>query len=274
MHSPTSGRSSPRQAGPTPIVRVSSVSKSFGSVRVLDDVTLDIGRGEIVVVIGASGSGKTTLLRCLIGLTEFDSGLLEIDGEIVLDRRPGANGRPPRIAEEMRRKKLGMVFQQFNLFPHMTALENVIEAPVHVRGVPTKVAVAEGERLLTRVGLLDRKDYYPSHLSGGQQQRVAIARALAMKPELILFDEVTSALDPELTGEVLNVMVDLANQGQSMIVVTHEMGFAREVAHRIVFIDGGRVVEQGSPADVLEAPQHARTRQFLSKVLHLRVDGR
>ena len=256
-----------------PIVRMESISKSFGSVRVLDDVTLDVARGEIVVVIGASGSGKTTLLRCLIGLTEFDSGLLEIDGHVVVDRRNGSGGRPARIAEEVRRKKLGMVFQQFNLFPHMTALENVIEAPVHVRRVPKEVAIGEGERLLQRVGLFDRKDYYPSHLSGGQQQRVAIARALAMKPELILFDEVTSALDPELTGEVLNVMIDLANQGQSMIVVTHEMGFAREVAHRVVFIDEGKVLEQGPPARVLGSPDHPRTRQFLSKVLHMGAGG-
>jgi polar amino acid transport system ATP-binding protein len=259
--------------GRTPMVRMDTVSKSFGTVRVLDEVSLDVARGEIVVVIGASGSGKTTLLRCLIGLTEIDSGLLEIDGEVVVDRRAGARGRSAKVAEEIRRKKLGMVFQQFNLFPHMTALENVIEAPVQVRGISKKIARAEGEALLQRVGLLDRKDYYPSHLSGGQQQRVAIARALAMKPELILFDEVTSALDPELTGEVLNVMVDLANQGQAMIVVTHEMGFAREVAHRVVFIDGGRILEQGSPAEVLGSPQHPRTRHFLSKVLHMSAPG-
>ncbi len=251
------------------MVHMEALSKSFGSVRVLDDVALDVARGEIVVVIGASGSGKTTLLRCLIGLTEIDSGLIQIDGDAVVDRRSGKQSPPGRVAEDIRRRKLGMVFQSFNLFPHMTAIENVIEAPVHVRRVPKKVAIAEGERLLERVGLADRKDYYPSHLSGGQQQRVAIARALAMKPELILFDEVTSALDPELTGEVLNVMEDLAKQGQAMIVVTHEMGFARQVADRILFFDAGKIVEQGSPAEVLESPRHARTRQFLSKVLHL-----
>ena len=253
----------------TPMVRMGSVSKSYGQVRVLDEVSLDVARGEIVVVIGASGSGKTTLLRCLIGLVEIEAGFLEIDGQVVVDKRAGRSRTDPRLAEEIRRKKLGMVFQQFNLFPHMTALENVIEAPVHVRHVPRNVAIDEGQRLLQRVGLLDRKDYYPSHLSGGQQQRVAIARALAMKPELILFDEVTSALDPELTGEVLNVMVDLAKQGQAMIVVTHEMGFAREVAHRVVFIDEGKVLEQGPPARVLGSPEHPRTRQFLSKVLHM-----
>jgi polar amino acid transport system ATP-binding protein len=257
----------------TPMVRMDSVSKSYGQVRVLNEVSLDVARGEIVVVIGASGSGKTTLLRCLIGLVEIDAGLLEIDGQVVVDKRAGGSRTNAKLAEEIRRKKLGMVFQQFNLFPHMTALQNVIEAPVHVRRVPKKVAIEEGQRLLQRVGLLDRKDYYPSHLSGGQQQRVAIARALAMKPELILFDEVTSALDPELTGEVLNVMVDLAKQGQAMIVVTHEMGFAREVAHRVVFIDEGKVLEQGSPARVLGSPEHPRTRQFLSKVLHMGAGG-
>ena len=246
-----------------------SITKHFGDVRVLDDVSLDVARGEIVVVIGASGSGKTTLLRCLIGLIEVDAGLIEVDGEPVIDKRPGRTGPAAKVAAEIRRKKLGMVFQSFNLFPHMTALENVIEAPVHVRGIPKRTALAEAEGLLRSVGLFDRKDYYPSHLSGGQQQRVAIARALAMKPELILFDEVTSALDPELTGEVLNVMVDLAKKGQAMIVVTHEMGFARKVADRVVFIDGGRILEQGRPEQVLESPQHRRTQQFLSRVLHL-----
>jgi ABC-type polar amino acid transport system ATPase subunit len=253
------------------MVRMSSVMKSFGDVRVLDDVSLDVQRGEILVVIGASGSGKTTLLRCLIGLVEVDAGLIEIGGACVVDRRPGQKSPPVSVAAKIRRDKLGMVFQSFNLFPHMTALENVIEAPVHVRHIPKPVAVSEAERLLSMVGLLDRRNYYPSHLSGGQQQRVAIARALAMKPELILFDEITSALDPELTGEVLNVMVDLAHQGQAMIAVTHEMGFARQVANRVVFMDNGRILEEGSPEHVLESPEHPRTKQFLSKVLHLRA---
>jgi polar amino acid transport system ATP-binding protein len=266
MMSGSNGVERPVSRGPTVALR--GVCKAFGENVVLDEVDMDIARGEIVVVIGPSGSGKTTLLRCLIGLVDIDQGRIEIDGECVVDRGPGRTDPGPRVAERIRRRKLGMVFQSFNLFPHRTALENVIEAPVHVRHVPKAEAVADAERLLTQVGLADRKNHYPAQLSGGQQQRVAIARALAMKPEVILFDEVTSSLDPELTGEVLAVMEQLAAQGQTMIVVTHEMGFARHVGHRLVFMDQGRIVEQGDPATVLSAPRHERTKRFLSRVLH------
>jgi polar amino acid transport system ATP-binding protein len=244
-------------------VVMSQVNKSFGSAKVLDDVSLNVDRGEKLVIIGASGSGKTTLLRCLVGLVAIDSGRIEIDGDAVADKP--VDGRDRAI----RSRKVGMVFQSFNLFPHFTALGNVIEAPVHVRRIPRTVAVARAEELLDRVGLLKWKDFYPSRLSGGQQQRVAIARALAMDPEIMLFDEVTSALDPELIGEVLEVMRSLADAGQTMVVVSHEMGFARQVANRVVFMDSGRIVEYGSPEQVLVAPQEERTRQFLSKVLHL-----
>ena len=252
-----------------PAVRMLDVAKAYGTARVLDGVDLDVPQGEILVVIGASGSGKTTLLRCLIGLVDIDDGRIEIDGEAVSDRRPGQPAPDKRSAERLRRRKLGMVFQSYNLFPHRSAIENVIEAPVHVLHRPRREVVAEAERLLERVGLGDRRNHYPSQLSGGQQQRVAIARALAMKPEVILFDEVTSALDPELTGEVLEVMAELARQGQTMIVVTHEMGFARSVGHRLVFMDRGRIVEQGTPAEVLNNPREERTQRFLSKVLHV-----
>ena len=263
----------PAESGQRPraatAVALSGVSKAFGPSVVLDAVDLRIEKGEIVVVIGPSGSGKTTLLRCLIGLVDIDGGRIEIDGECVVDRGPGRTSPSARVAEGIRRRKLGMVFQSFNLFPHRTALENVIEAPVHVRHVPRAQAIADGERLLAQVGLADRRNHYPAQLSGGQQQRVAIARALAMKPEVILFDEVTSSLDPELTGEVLAVMEQLAAQGQTMIVVTHEMGFARHVGHRLVFMDQGRIVEEGDPRTVLSAPTHERTQRFLSRVLHV-----
>jgi polar amino acid transport system ATP-binding protein len=256
-------------ASAVPTVALTGVCKSYGANVVLDEVDLDIAKGEIVVVIGPSGSGKTTLLRCLIGLVDIDRGRIEIDGECVVDRIPGRSDPGARAAEGIRRRKLGMVFQSFNLFPHRTALENVIEAPVHVRHVPKAEAITDAERLLAQVGLADRRNHYPAQLSGGQQQRVAIARALAMKPEVILFDEVTSSLDPELTGEVLAVMEQLAAQGQTMIVVTHEMGFARHVGHRLVFMDQGKIVEQGDPKAVLSSPQHERTQRFLSRVLHV-----
>lgn len=251
-----------------PTIEVAELSKSYGQNVVLDGVSMDVSRGEIVVVIGASGSGKTTLLRCLIGLVEPDSGTITIDGETVY--RSGEGERADRSkAQRIRQRKLGMVFQSFNLFPHRTAIENIMEAPIHVRGVPRAQALARAQELLGQVGLADRRDHYPSQLSGGQQQRVAIARALAMDPEVILFDEVTSALDPELTGEVVETMARLAAQGQTMIVVTHEMGFARQAANRVVFMDGGRILEEGSPDTVLIRPQHPRTQQFLSKVLHV-----
>jgi polar amino acid transport system ATP-binding protein len=249
---------------------VVGLSKRFGSTTVLDGVTMDIRRGEATVVIGASGSGKTTLLRCLIGLVEADDGTIDIDGERILEQIAGGPSRITQAGRAVRRRKLGMVFQSYNLFPHRTAIENIIEAPIYVRRLPREQAIVRAEELLRQVGLSDRRDFYPSQLSGGQQQRVAIARALAMDPEVILFDEVTSALDPELTGEVLATMSDLAKTGQTMIVVTHEMGFARHVADRVVFMDAGRIVEEGSPDAVLIHPQHQRTRQFLSKVLHFR----
>jgi polar amino acid transport system ATP-binding protein len=257
---------------PTPALALHSVNKAFGDTRVLDDVNLKVERGEKLVVIGASGSGKTTLLRCLVGLLEVDDGRIDITGECVVDRTPGVRDRvPSRVGQAIRSRKLGMVFQSFNLFPHFTALANVIEAPIHVRKVPKDQAVARAEELLERVGLLKWKDYFPSQLSGGQQQRVAIARALAMDPEILLFDEVTSALDPELIGEVLAVMRSLAEGGQTMIVVTHEMGFARQVATRVAFMDLGRIVEYGPPEAVLVNPVQERTQQFLSKVLHLHI---
>ena len=277
MSSVSQHRDMPSGAGrgpddpPREAVAFRNANKAFDSLRVLNDVTLTVGRGEKLVVIGASGSGKTTLLRALVGLVDLDSGTIEIDGEPVVDRPAGDKDRvPAKRARAIRSRTLGMVFQSFNLFPHFTALENVIEAPIHVRKVPRREAVARGEELLRRVGLLEWKDHHPSRLSGGQQQRVAIARALAMEPEILLFDEVTSALDPELIGEVLDVMQSLAEAGQTMIIVTHEMGFAREVANRVAFMDEGRVVECGAPDDVLVNPSHERTQKFLSKVLHLR----
>ena len=251
-----------------PAVELLGACKAFGTNVVLDAVDLRVRKGEILVVIGPSGSGKTTLLRCLIGLVPLDQGRIEIDGECVVDLRPGQTSPSARTAEAIRRRKLGMVFQSFNLFPHRTALENVMEGPIYVRHTPREQARADAERLLAQVGLAERRNHYPAQLSGGQQQRVAIARALAMKPEVILFDEVTSALDPELTGEVLSVMEELADQGQTMIVVTHEMGFAREAGDRLLFMDQGRIVEQGDPRTVLDDPQHERTKRFLSKVLH------
>jgi len=263
---PAGGTQGPQDG--TPAVELMGACKRFGSNVVLDEVDLRVRKGEILVVIGPSGSGKTTLLRCLIGLVPLDRGRIEIDGECVVDLRPGHTSPSAGTAEAIRRRKLGMVFQSFNLFPHRTAIENVMEGPVYVRHTPRAQARADADRLLAQVGLGDRRNHYPAQLSGGQQQRVAIARALAMKPEVILFDEVTSALDPELTGEVLGVMEELAEQGQTMIVVTHEMGFARQVADRLLFMDQGRIVEQGDPATVLDSPQHERTKRFLSKVLH------
>ena len=251
-----------------PIVRLESVRKRFGGNEVLKGIDLEVRRGEVVVLLGPSGSGKSTLLRCINHLETIDGGRVTVDGEImgyrqrgeVLHELPAA-----RIAQQ--RRSIGMVFQRFNLFPHMTALENVIEAPIGVRRIAKAKARARGLELLERVGLADRADHYPRQLSGGQQQRVAIARALALEPDVLLFDEPTSALDPELVGEVLDVMRGLAEGGMTMVVVTHEMGFAREVADRVVFMDGGVVVEQGDPESVLGNPQHERTRAFLRSVL-------
>ena len=252
----------------TPMVRAEGVSKSFGTNHVLKSIDLEVRKGEVLCIIGPSGSGKSTFLRCINHLERVDAGRLSVDGQVVGYRQHGEKLYELKPKEAARqRREIGMVFQRFNLFPHMTALENVIEAPIGVKRVPKAAAVARAQELLDRVGLADKGDHYPAQLSGGQQQRVAIARALAMEPKLMLFDEPTSALDPELVGEVLDVMQGLAASGMTMVVVTHEMGFAREVADELVFMDGGVVVESGDPREVLANPQHQRTQAFLSKVL-------
>jgi polar amino acid transport system ATP-binding protein len=252
----------------TPMVKAEAVCKSFGALDVLKGITLEIDKGEVLCMVGPSGSGKSTFLRCINHLEQVNAGRLYVDGELIGYREKGGklHEMSPRDAAKQRRE-IGMVFQHFNLFPHRTALENVIEAPIHVKGVKKDAAVARGKDLLDQVGLSEKAGAYPAQLSGGQQQRVAIARALAMSPKLMLFDEPTSALDPELVGEVLEVMKKLAAEGMTMVVVTHEMGFAREVANHLVFMDGGVVVEGGPPREVLSNPQHERTKAFLSKVL-------
>ena len=250
-----------------PMVEAAGLCKSFGAHVVLKDVSLSVRRSEVDCIIGPSGSGKSTLLRCLNGLEEVEAGRIVIDGERLGYRMQNGRLRPLRERTACRqRAAIGMVFQRFNLFPHLTALENVVEAPVLVRKVPVAVARAQGLALLQRVGLGDKTGHYPSMLSGGQQQRVAIARALAMEPKLMLFDEPTSALDPELVGEVLTVMRELVKTGMTMVVVTHEMGFAREVADRVIFMEAGAIVEEGSPAELFGSPRQDRTRAFLSRV--------
>jgi polar amino acid transport system ATP-binding protein len=251
-----------------PMVKAEGVHKWFGRLEVLCGISLEVGRGEVMCIIGPSGSGKSTFLRAINHLEKINSGRLWVDGELVgyVQRGDKLYELPDKLVAK-RRAEIGMVFQRFNLFPHKTALENVIEAPRLVRGVPKAQAIEEAAALLQRVGLSDKLESYPSQLSGGQQQRVAIARALAMKPKLMLFDEPTSALDPELVGDVLDVMRGLAADGMTMVVVTHEMGFAREVADKLVFMDGGLIVEAGDPREVLANPQHERTKLFLSKVL-------
>ena len=251
-----------------PLVAIRSVSKSFGEFQALNRVSLDVWAGEVLCLIGASGSGKTTLLRCINQLTSTDSGGIWLDGELLGVCQEG--GRLHRLTERQiarQRLKTGMVFQRFNLFPHKTALENITEGPVQVQGRKQEDARAEAMELLGRVGLAAKADAYPSQLSGGQQQRVAIARALAMKPMLMLFDEPTSALDPELVGEVLTVMKELARSGMTMMVVTHELGFAREVADTVVYMDHGAIVESGPAAEVLGRPREVRTQSFLSAVI-------
>jgi len=251
-----------------PMVRAESVHKRFGRLEVLRGISLEVASGEVMCVIGPSGSGKSTFLRCINHLEKIDSGRLSVDGDLVGYRQRGDRLYELRDSEvAKRRAEIGMVFQRFNLFPHKSALDNVIEAPCRVRSTPRREAVAHAQELLDRVGLADKLESYPAQLSGGQQQRVAIARALAMKPKLMLFDEPTSALDPELVGDVLDVMRGLAKDGMTMIVVTHEIGFAREVADKLVFMDEGIVVEAGAPREVIANPQHERTRAFLSKVL-------
>ncbi len=250
------------------MVRSLDVHKRFGRLEVLRGVSMEVAKGEVVVLIGPSGSGKTTFLRCINHLERVDAGRIYVDGELVGYREK--NGRLVEDRErEVARKRaaIGMVFQRFNLFPHLTALGNVIEAPIRVKKVPRKEAEETGRERLSKVGLADKLSSYPAQLSGGQQQRVAIARALAMEPKLMLFDEPTSALDPELVGEVLDVMKSLAREGMTMIVVSHEMGFAREVADRIVFMDEGVVVEEGSPEELFLRPSQPRTQAFLSKIL-------
>ncbi|TAU02891.1 amino acid ABC transporter ATP-binding protein (plasmid) [Rhizobium ruizarguesonis] len=251
-----------------PLVRARNVHKSFDQLEVLKGIDLDVMPGEVVVVLGPSGSGKSTFLRCINHLEAINKGFIEVDGEQI-----GYRLRKDRLEKlssnkiASQRRKIGMVFQQFNLYPHMTVLQNIVEAPIGVHGENRKAATENAMRLLERLGLSEKAGSYPRQLSGGQQQRVAIARALAIKPKLMLFDEPTSALDPELVGEVLATMRDLAKQGLTMIVVTHEIGFAREAADRVVFMDGGNVVEMGKPEDVIGNPQHPRTQAFLARFL-------
>jgi polar amino acid transport system ATP-binding protein len=265
--------SSAAPADTTDMVSVRAVHKVFGhgqeAVHVLKGVDLDVARGEVTVILGPSGSGKSTLLRCINELEEITGGSVVVGGDL-MGYRKDAKGTLHRLhpkAVAKQRSRIGMVFQRFHLFPHMTALENIMEAPVQVRGMSKKAAKQRALELIERVGLSDRMEHYPAQLSGGQQQRVAIARALAMDPELMLFDEPTSALDPELVGEVLSVMQDLARSGMTMIVVTHEIGFAREVADHVVFMDDGVIVESGPPSEVLDNPKEERTQNFLSHVL-------
>jgi polar amino acid transport system ATP-binding protein len=250
------------------MVKADRVRKHFGPLQVLKDLSLEVAPREVVCLIGPSGSGKSTFLRCVNHLEKIDGGRLWVDGHLVGYRQE--NGKVYELRENEiadKRAEIGMVFQRFNLFPHMTALGNVVEAPIRVKGRGKREARAQGRELLKRVGLADKIDEYPARLSGGQQQRVAIARALAMEPKLMLFDEVTSALDPELVKEVLDVMRALAREGMTMIVVTHEMGFARDVGDRVVFLDGGVIVEEGPAKDVIDSPKEERTKQFLGLVL-------
>jgi polar amino acid transport system ATP-binding protein len=251
------------------MVKAERVHKRFGRLEVLKGISLEVAPSEVMCLLGPSGSGKSTFLRCINHLEKIDGGRIEVNGHLIGYRE--ANGKIVEDSEAniaRQRSEIGMVFQRFNLFPHLTAIENVIEAPVRVRKTPKDQAIREGEELLTRVGLADKRNVYPGKLSGGQQQRVAIARALAMKPALMLFDEPTSALDPEVMGEVLDVMKSLAREFQTtMIVVTHEMGFAREVGDRVVMMDDGRIIEDGTPEHFFLNPQQDRTKQFLSKIL-------
>ena len=258
----------PNTTSDVPMIEARDVKKRFGHNEVLRGVSLSVARGEVVAIIGPSGSGKSTFLRCLNHLETIDSGQVAIEGELLASTDAAGHCRYPQDAEVRRIcAKTGMVFQHFNLFPHLTVLENLIEAPLVVQGVARDVAVARAEKLLDKVGLSAKRDNYPARLSGGQKQRVAIARALCMEPDIMLFDEPTSALDPELTGEVLRTMRELAQEHMTMLVVTHEMGFAREVAHRVAFMDGGELIEQATAAEFFAQPRHARTRAFLQSML-------
>jgi polar amino acid transport system ATP-binding protein len=250
------------------MIRLKNIYKSFNNIEVLKGISLEVAQGEVLAIIGPSGSGKSTLLRCLNRLETLDKGTIEIEEEILATEGP--DGKCQYVSEQKAREicfKMGMVFQQFNLFPHMTVLDNIIEAPMLVKGIKKEVIIPEAEELLKKVGLFEKKNSYPSRLSGGQKQRVAIARALAMKPDIMLFDEPTSALDPELTGEVLKAMRQLAIEHMTMIVVTHEMAFAREVAQRVIFMDDGDIVEEGTPEQIFNTPQHTRTQAFLKSML-------
>lgn len=240
------------------MINVRNLYKSFGKNEVLKDINETIKKGEVVVIIGPSGSGKSTFLRCLNLLEEPTSGVINFEGEDITDKNVDIN----KI-----REKMGMVFQQFNLFPHKTVMENLTIGPTKIKKISNDEAIKKGSELLEKVGLLDKKNVYPNSLSGGQKQRIAIARALAMEPDVMLFDEPTSALDPEMVGEVLNVMKSLAKDGMTMVVVTHEMGFAKEVGDRILFMDDGRIIEEGTPEDIFQNPKNSRTKDFLSKVL-------
>ncbi|MCS2607774.1 amino acid ABC transporter ATP-binding protein [Halomonas sp. wenzhen-202101] len=243
------------------MVEMRKLNKHFGSLHVLKEIDLSVTPGEVVVVIGASGSGKSTLIRCINGLEEFQSGMLDVDGNRLVPL-----GKSTKALQTIR-TEVGMVFQQFNLFPHLSVLDNITLAPMKVRGQSRQEAEATAKRLLTRVGIADQAQKLPTQLSGGQQQRVALARALAMEPRLMLFDEPTSALDPEMIGEVLDAMRELAREGMTMVIVTHEMGFAREVADRVIYIHKGEITEQGPPEQLFDAPQHERTKSFLARVL-------
>jgi polar amino acid transport system ATP-binding protein len=250
------------------MIRLKNIYKSFNNIEVLKGISLEVAQGEVLAIIGPSGSGKSTLLRCLNRLETLDKGTIEIEEETLATEGP--DGKCQYVSEQKAREicfKMGMVFQQFNLFPHMTVLDNIIEAPMLVKGIKKEVIMPEAEELLKKVGLFEKKNSYPSRLSGGQKQRVAIARALAMKPDIMLFDEPTSALDPELTGEVLKAMRQLALEHMTMIVVTHEMAFAREVAQRVIFMDDGDIVEEGTPEQIFNTPQHTRTQAFLKSML-------
>jgi len=250
------------------MIAARDIVKAFGGNRVLDHVSLTLQQGEVVAVIGPSGSGKSTLLRCLIHLETIDQGSIEIEGETLAKAVPGGQSQYPGEAEIRRIcGKMSMVFQSFNLFPHMTVLQNIIEAPITVKKIPRDAIIPKAEELLRKVGLLNKRDNYPNRLSGGQKQRVAIARALAMEPGIMLFDEPTSALDPELTGEVLRTMRQLADEHMTMIVVTHEMGFAREAAHRVIFMDEGRIIEEAPAQAFFQSPVHERSRSFLGQML-------
>jgi polar amino acid transport system ATP-binding protein len=250
------------------MISLKNIHKSFNSLNVLKGISLEVAQGEVVAIIGPSGSGKSTLLRCLNRLEMIDQGTIIIEDEMLA--MEGMDGRSQYVSEQKAREicfKMGMVFQQFNLFPHMTVIDNIMEAPILVKGIKKDVIISEAEELLRKVGLFEKRDSYPSRLSGGQKQRVAIARALAMKPDIMLFDEPTSALDPELTGEVLKAMRQLAQEHMTMLVVTHEMAFAREVAQRVIFMDDGDIVEEGTPEQLFNSPGQARTQAFLKSML-------